>query len=73
MVKHTAAAAPEPAPEEVPEDETVPYTEPEPEPEPEGAAPLSASDFDAQGDTWQPSYRSALDNPTHPLHHLRNT
>lgn len=71
MVKHTAAAAPEPAPEEVPEDETVPYTEPEPEPE--GAAPLSASDFDAQGDTWQPSYRSALDNPTHPLHHLRNT
>lgn len=36
------------------------------------APPLSPSEFDAQSQSFAEGQRSALDNPQHPLHHLRN-
>jgi hypothetical protein len=85
MAKITASppVPPDDAPDDAPherrdqrrdEPDQVPAEEPEPREPPAEASTLGA--FAEEGKepapTWDPKYRSALDNPKHPLHHLRN-
>jgi hypothetical protein len=79
MAKITASppVPPDDAPDRAPERERepdAPVEEPEPREPPAEASTLGA--FAEEGKepapTWDPKYRSALDNPKHPLHHLRN-
>lgn len=41
--------------------------------DPTPEAPKSEAQATDDGPVWQEGYRSALDDPAHPLHHLRNT
>jgi hypothetical protein len=51
-----------------PEPEEAPAPVEEPTPEGDEPAPVNEDESLA----WHPSFRSMLDHPAHPLHHLRN-
>lgn len=75
MTKHTASAPPVPpdeAPDQAPD---VPVEDPPEEREPPAEASTLGS-IAVEGEepepTWKPEYRSAMDNPRHPLHHLKD-
>lgn len=64
---------PDPAPDEERPTEEPATEEPDDE---ESGGPVDASTLqripDPDRPTWKPEYRSAMDNPRHPLHHLKD-
>jgi len=74
-ITNSPPVPPDEAPDQTPERERdVPVEEPVEREPPAEASTLGAfpeEGKDPEG-TWKPEYRSALDNPRHPLHHLRN-
>lgn len=70
ITTHTPVPPDEP---DVPDD--VPPVEPDEEREPPAEASSLGSvsvDGEEPAPTWHEGYRSALDNPRHPLHHLKD-
>lgn len=60
------ATKPTPAPAEDPTEQVEPFPEPEAAPTP----PQTPSEFDQKAQ-WDPTFRSMLDCPGHPLAHLK--
>lgn len=68
MATKTPAREPDDAPEY-----PLPPADPPPADAEQGTVPepLSAGQFDQQGQTWSDDYTAATDNPAHPLRHLK--
>jgi len=71
VTKHHISRGPDPD-EPEPDEEAPPPPPDEEHLPPADASSLRAPDAAADAPTWNPEYRSALDNPRHPLHHLKD-